>query len=84
MECARIKTQAVATISGTGNQQGMDMVFSGTGKGTDVWHFAVKEGLYVKSTSEMKMEMSIEVPSAGMTIPATQTRKGEARLLGAK
>ena len=84
MECARIRTQAVATISGTGNQQGMDMVFAGSGKGTDVWYFAVKEGIYVKSNSELTMQMSIEVPSAGMTIPATQTRKGETKLLGTK
>jgi len=42
MECARISTQVTGTITGTGNQGGMDLTFSGTTKGKDVWYFAVK------------------------------------------
>jgi hypothetical protein len=80
MECARISSQITGTITGTGNQGGMDLTFSGTHKGKDVWYFAVKEGLYVKNASEATSEMSIDVSAAGMTIPMTQTTKGEVKL----
>ena len=82
VECARIRSEVTATIHGTGNQQGMDMVFSGTGKGTDLWHFAVKDGIYVKSTGDLKMDMVVTVSAMGMTIPVTTTRKGTVRLVG--
>ncbi len=84
MECARVRSEVTATITGSGSQQGMDMAFSGTGKGTDLWYFAIKEGIYVKSTADLTMDMSITVSAMGMTIPVTQTRKGEVKLLGRK
>jgi len=80
-ECARIKSQVTATISGTGSQQGMDVAMSGTGKGTNTWYFDIKDGIYVKSTSDMTMEMAISVSAAGMTIPMTMTQKGELTLV---
>jgi hypothetical protein len=83
MECARIVSKNTGTISGTGSQQGLDLVFAGTLKGTDVWHFAVKEGIYVRSTSETVSEITITVSGPqSMTIPATQTRKSEVKLAG--
>jgi hypothetical protein len=58
-------------------------VFAGTLKGTDVWHFAVKEGIYVRSTTETVNEITITVSGPQpMTIPATQTRKSEVKLAG--
>jgi hypothetical protein len=83
-ECARIRSDVTGSITGSGSQQGMDMVFSGTGKGTDLWYFAVKEGIYVKSTSDMKMDISITLSALGETLPTTQTRKGEVKLVGMK
>jgi hypothetical protein len=83
-ECARIRSEVTGNLSGSGNQQGMDMVFSGTGKGTDLWYFAVQEGIYVKSTSDMKMDISITLGALGQTLPTTQTRKGEVKLVGMK
>ena len=80
MECAKISSDVTGTISGTGNQGGMDLTFSGTSKGKDVWYFAVKEGIYVKGTSESTTQMSIDVPAASMSIPATQTSKSEVKL----
>jgi len=80
MECARVATQVTGTINGTGNQMGMDLTFSGTTKGKTIWYFAVKEGLFVKMTSESTSEMSIDVSAAGMTIPMTQTAKSEVKL----
>jgi hypothetical protein len=80
MECARISTQVTGTITGTGNQGGADLTFSGTSKGKTVWYFAVKEGTYVKGTSESTTQMSVDVAAAGMTIPVTQTSKSEVKL----
>lgn len=80
VECARIIAQVTGTISGSGNQGGQDMTFSGTSKGKDVWFFAIKDGCYVKAQSESKSEVSIDVPAAGVTIPATLTSKSEVKL----
>ena len=80
MECARVSSQVTGTITGTGNQQGADLTFSGTSKGKDVWYFAVKEGIFVKQMSESTSDMSIDVPAANMTIPMTQTSKNEVKL----
>lgn len=83
MDCARIRSETTGTISGTGRQEGADLVFGGTIKGSDVWRFAVKEGLYVDSASESVTEMTISVTGpATLTIPTTQTRKGEVKLVG--
>ncbi|MBE0711847.1 MAG: hypothetical protein IH583_05635 [Candidatus Aminicenantes bacterium] len=84
MECARISSQVTGTITGTGNQMGTDLTFSGTSKGKDVWYFAVKEGIFVRTMSESTTEMSIDVPAAGATIPMTQTTKAEVKLAGKK
>lgn len=80
MECARVSTAVTGTLTGSGSQQGMDMTFAGTTKGKETWYFVMKEGLFIKSTSETTTEMSIDVPAAGMTIPATATAKSEVKL----
>jgi hypothetical protein len=80
MNCARISAQVTGTISGTGNQGGADLTFSGTTKGKDIWHFAVKEGIFVKTVSESTTEMSVDVAAANMTIPVTRTTKTEVKL----
>jgi hypothetical protein len=82
MECGRISSQVTGTVTGTGNQMGADLTFSGTSKGKDVWYFAVKEGIFVKAMSESTTGMSIDVAAAGMTIPMTQTTKAEVKLTG--
>jgi len=84
LNCARVATQVTGTLTGAGNQMGMDLSFTGVIKGREVWYFAVKEGIYVQATSETTTQMSIDVPAAGMTIPATQTSKSETRLTGRK
>jgi hypothetical protein len=84
MECARISAQSTGTVSGSGNQMGQDLTFTGTTKGKTVYHFAVKEGVFVKAAADSTAEMSIDVPSAGMTIPMTQTSKSEVKLTAKK
>jgi len=81
-ECARVSAQVTGTITGSGSQMGQDLTFSGTIKGKDLWHFAVKEGAYVKSATESTTQMSIDVAAAGMSIPVTQTTKAEVKLSG--
>jgi hypothetical protein len=83
LACARITSKHTGTISGTGNEQGMDLIFSGTVKGSDLWYFAPGQGLYVRSDGESVNEISITVAGPqSMTIPATQTRKSTTRLVG--
>jgi len=82
LECARIRARVTGTISGTGNQQGLEMLFGGTHQGTDIWYFAVQEGLFIKSTSDLTTDMTISISGAqAMTIPAKQTRKSEVILV---
>ncbi len=83
LECARITSTVSGVISGQGNQGGAELLFKGETKGTDVWHFAPKEGLYVGSTSELVSEITLTVSGAqSLAIPITQKRKGEVRLIG--
>jgi hypothetical protein len=81
--CARISAKVTGNISGTGSQQGVDMLFGGTMKGTDLWYFALKEGVFVKLTSELSSDMAISMSGAqSMTVPTTQIRKREITLAG--
>ena len=82
LECARITSMVSGVISGQGNQGGAELLFKGETKGTDVWRFAPKEGLYVGSTSELVSEITLTINGAqALTIPITQKRKGEIRLI---
>jgi hypothetical protein len=83
MECARIVSKTTGTVSGKGNQQGVDLSVSGTIKGTTIWYFAPKEGLFVKSTSEAVGDLTVAVsgPQA-MTLPTIQKRTSEVKLVG--
>ncbi len=82
MECARVKGEYTGTIQGTGNQQGAELFFSGSAKASDIWYFAVKEGLFVKSTSDVINDLVIDVTGPQtLTIPTTQIRKGEVKLI---
>jgi hypothetical protein len=83
LECARITAKVTGTMSGMGKQQGMDTSTDGTSKGKDVWYFAVKEGIFVKMMSELTSEMTTSLTGAqSMTIPTTQIRTGEVKLVG--
>jgi len=83
LECARIRSKVTGTVSGSGKQQGFDTITQGSCKGTDVWYFATKEGIFVKLTSELTTEMTVSLSGAqSMTIPTTQTRKSETKLVG--
>jgi len=84
VECARVIAQVTGIVSGSGNQMGQDMTFSGTSKGKDIWFFAIKEGYLVKQTAESTTEVSIDVSAAGVSIPMTQSSKSEVKLIAKK
>lgn len=80
MECAKVSAEITGTVSGSGNQMGQELTFSGKMTGKMIWFFAVKEGIFVKESSDTTSQISVDVPAAGMTIPMTQTAKAEVKL----
>jgi hypothetical protein len=83
LACARIASKHTGSITGTGNQQGTDLAFNGTVKGSEIWYFAPNAGFYVRSEVEIVNEISVTVSGPqSMTIPVTQTRKSKVRLIG--
>jgi hypothetical protein len=83
MECARIVTAITGRVSGGGNAQGTEIQITGEIKGSAVWHFAPKEGLYVGSTSEIVNDMIVTVKRGQtMTMPTTQKQKTTVTLAG--
>lgn len=82
LECTRISSKFIGGMSGRGKLQGMDMTLSGTIKGTDVTYFAPREGIYVRSTTEIVREVTASLSGPqNLTIPSTQTTTMEARLV---
>jgi len=83
MDCARIVTAITGRVSGAGSQQGTELRIAGDIKGTTVWHFAPKEGIYVQSTSDVVNEMTVTVTRGQtMTMPTTQKQKAIVKLSG--
>lgn len=81
-ECARITAVVEGTISGTGEQNGAQLEFSGTFSGDEIWYFAYKEGMLVKSNSEQNVVNTVKVSGPqNMEIPVNQTMKFETVLL---
>jgi len=68
----RIERTGTLSMSGTGNQQGTDLVLSGTGTATGV-SYVGETGVYLGAASSQDLSMMVEVPSASMTIPIRQT-----------
>lgn len=82
LECARIKTTVTGILEGEGEQQGMGLTFSGDIKGTDTWHFAYKEGLYIGMLSSASVDGMITTSGPqSLTIPLSQTMKMETLLI---
>lgn len=83
MNCVRITSRLTGRVSGGGSQQGAEIRIEGDVKGTVVWHFAPKEGIYVQSTSEVVNEMTVTVNRGQtMTIPTTQKQTTRVKLAG--
>ena len=82
LECVRVSAAVTGTLKGGGMQGGAKMVFDGTFEGNETWHFAYKEGIYVKGVSESNIlnTVSLSGPQE-LEIPVTQTMKQKITLL---
>lgn len=84
LECVRIKTAVTGSLEGEGKEQGLVLTFKGDIEGADTWHFAYKEGIYVKMDSAAAVKGTITTSGGqNMTIPLAQKLKMETRLTAA-
>jgi hypothetical protein len=82
LECAKITAAVEGTITGTGEQNGAQLEFAGTFTGEEVWYFAYKEGMLVKSNSEQNVLNTVKVSGPqNMEIPINQTTTSETALI---
>jgi len=82
LECAKITAKITGTLEGGGNQGGADLAFKGDIEGTETWHFAYKEGLFVKQIVDVftKGTVSVRGPQE-MSIPLAQNMQIEIKLI---
>ncbi len=82
LECVRVSAAVAGTLKGEGMQGGAKMVFDGTFEGNETWHFAYKEGIYVKGVSENNIQNTVTLSGPQeLEIPVTQTMRQEVTLL---
>ena len=82
LDCARIVTEFEGTITGTGEQMGAPLVFSGTTSGTETWYFAYKKGCLVDASAEVASDLSVTVQMGQeMKIPVTSSGHMETTLI---
>jgi len=67
-ECARVKAVIKGTLSGALNQGGVSLALDAKLEGTQTWHFAVKDGVFVKAEMKATMGGVISIESMSMTI----------------
>lgn len=68
----RIERTGRLSMSGTGNQNGADLILSGSGTASGMSLIGTN-GVYLGATSTQDLSMTVEVPAASMTIPIKQT-----------
>lgn len=82
MECAKITVKSTGKMAGDGEQMGASLNFAGDIKSDDVWYFAYKKGIFVKSISSGNVDATISVSGPqNMTIPMTMKSKFEVKLV---
>lgn len=82
LECARVKSEYKGKFSGKGRQGPMNLVSEGLIESMDIFYFAYKEGIFVKSVSTGTGKGTIEAsgPQA-ITIPMKRENKVEIELI---
>jgi hypothetical protein len=81
-ECVTVTAKSTGKLGGEGEQMGANLYFEGDIETKDVWYFAYKEGIFVKSISEGMTEGNVAVTGAQkMTIPMTMEMKVETKLV---
>ena len=68
----RLERTGTLSMSGTGNQDGADLILSGAGTANGVSYIAAS-GVYLGASSTQELSINVEVPAASMTIPIKQT-----------
>ena len=82
MDCVRVKVDVSGKITGQGAEGPAKYSVSGDFKGTDIWYFAYKEGVFIKLTSEAHVDAVADVSEPQkMTIPTQQEMKIEVSLI---
>ncbi|HEX9974288.1 MAG TPA: hypothetical protein VGD14_19620, partial [bacterium] len=78
----KVTAKSTGKLDGEGEQMGANLYFEGDIETKDVWYFAYKEGIFVKSISEGMTEGNVAVTGAQkMTIPMTMETKFETKLV---
>lgn len=82
LECARITAAVTGTLDGQGEQGGAILTFEGRVAGSELWHFANREGLLVSAHSNISTMGAVNVAGPQvMTIPMTMDIDVETTLL---
>ena len=68
----RVERIGALSMSGTGNQEGADLILSGAGTANGLSYIA-QNGIYLGARSEQELSLKVEVPAASLTIPIKQT-----------
>jgi hypothetical protein len=68
----RVERTGALSMSGTGNQNGADLILTGAGTAKGQSYLGTT-GVYFGATSTQSLNISIQVPAASMTIPIDQT-----------
>ena len=78
----RVERRGTLSMSGTGNQDGTDLILSGAGTATGVSLIA-QNGVYLGANSTQDLSINVEVPAASVTIPIKQTTVTRIERIGA-
>ncbi len=82
MECVRIKAEFTGIVEGKSEPEpGVELVSEGEVKGTDIWYFAYKEGIFVKTVSNGTADIIATASVQGISIPMKREFSGEMVLL---
>lgn len=82
MECVRIKAEFNGTIEGKSEPEpGVELVSEGDVKGTDIWYFAYKEGIFVKTVTNGTADVTATATAQGITIPMKRVFQNEMKLV---
>ena len=82
MECVRIKAEFTGTIEGKSEPEpGVELVLEGEVKGTDIWYFAYKEGIFVKTVSNGTADIIATASVQGISIPMKREFNSEMVLI---
>ena len=82
MECVRIKAEFTGTVEGTSEPEpGVELVSEGEVKGSDIWYFAYKEGIFVKMVTNGTADVTATATAQGVTIPMKRVFQNELKLV---